>query len=174
VRGVGAGAAAALAALAVHSAVDFNLRIPSNAALAALAAAAAAGVGGRRERALPPPAALGLAVASVTLLLATASLPDRPWLAARREVMEAASARSPAVRRLRLERAELALGRLLGRRPAHAESWLQLAFARAARGDRAAAAALARHALWLDPGRAGLREAVDRLAAPASAGAVPP
>ena len=47
VRGIGMGAAAGLVALAVHSAVDFNLRIPSNAALAALLAAAAAGAAGR-------------------------------------------------------------------------------------------------------------------------------
>ena len=54
VRGVGTGAAAALVAVAVHSAVDFNLRIPSNAALAALAAAAAAGGGGRSVAAAAP------------------------------------------------------------------------------------------------------------------------
>ena len=58
VRGIATGAVAALAALAVHSAVDFNLRIPSNAALAALAAAAAAGAAGVRSRALPRAAAV--------------------------------------------------------------------------------------------------------------------
>jgi O-antigen ligase len=168
--GVGAGAVAALAALAVHSVVDFDLRIPSNAALAALVAAMAAGAAGGRFRTLPRAAAAGLAVAAVALLLATAALPDRPWLAARRKVLEAAQASSPDIRRLRLERAEIALVNLLGRRPAHAESWLLLAGARAARGDAAGGASLARHALWLDPVRTGLREAADRLTAPGAPG----
>jgi O-antigen ligase len=165
VRGIGAGAAAALVALAVHSAVDFNLRIPSNAALAALAAAAAAGAGGVRPRPLPRAGALALAVGALALLLATASLPDRPWIAARQEAVQAASSPAPAVRRLRLERAEEALARLLGRRPAQAESWLILAGTRAALGNAASGAALARHAAWLDPGRPGLAEAAERLGA---------
>ncbi len=67
VRGIGAGALAALAALAVHSAVDFNLRIPSNAALAALAAAAAAGAAGVRSRPLSRAGALGLAAVALAL-----------------------------------------------------------------------------------------------------------
>ena len=163
VRGIGTGALAALVALAVHSALDFNLRIPSNAALAALVAAAAAGAAGVRPRPLPRCGALALSVGALALLLAAASLPDRPWLAARQEAVQAASSSAPAVRRLRLERAEEALARLLARRPAHAESWLLLAGTRVALGDPASGAALARHAAWLDPGRPGLAEAVDRL-----------
>jgi len=165
VRGIGAGALAALAALAAHSAVDFNLRIPSNAALAALAVAAAAGAAGVRPRPLPRAAAIGLAAGALVLLVAAASLPDRPWLVARQEALQARASTAPAVRRLRLERAEVALVRVLGRRPAHAESWLLLAGTRAALGDAAAGAALARHAAWLDPGRPGLAEAVDGLSA---------
>jgi O-antigen ligase len=173
-RGTGAGAVAALTALAVHSAVDFNLRIPSNAALAALAAAVAAGAAAGRPRTLPRAAAAGLAAACVAVLLAAAALPDRPWLAARREALAAASAASSDVRRLRLERAEIALGKLLGRRPAHAESWLLLAGTRAARGDAAGGASLARHAVWLDPVRLGLREAADRLTGPEPPGGTAP
>jgi cytochrome c-type biogenesis protein CcmH/NrfG len=97
--------------------------------------------------------------------VAAARLPSSPWLAARAEVVEAASASSADVRRLRLERAEAALERLLQRRPAHAESWLMLAGARAARGDTAGAASLARHAAWLDPERPGLAEAARALGA---------
>jgi O-antigen ligase len=170
-RGIGTGALAALAALAVHSAVDFNLRIPSNAALAALAAAAAAGAAGVRPRPLPRAAALALAAGTLGLLAAVVSLPDRPWLAARQEAMLAASSSAPAVRRLRLERAVAALDGVLVRRPAQAEAWLLLAGTRAALGDEASGAALARHAAWLDPGRPGLAEAVDRLS---SAPAAPP
>jgi O-antigen ligase len=174
VRGIGMGAVAALAALAVHSAVDFNLRIPSNAALAALAAAAAAGAAGVRPRPLSRAGALGLAAGTLGLLAAVLLLPDRPWIAARDEVVQAASATAPAVRRLRLERAAAALERQLGRRPAQAESWLLLGGTRVALGDAAAGAALARHAAWLDPGRPGLAEAVDRLSSPAATGAAPP
>jgi len=171
VRGIGTGALAALAALAAHSAVDFNLRIPSNAALAALAAAAAAGAAGVRPRPLSRAGALGLAAFALALVLATASLPDRPWLSARQEAVQAAASAVPAVRQLRLERADVALVRLLGRRPAQAESWLLLAGTRRALGDATAGAGLARHAAWLDPGRPGLAEAVDSLSA---AGGGPP
>jgi len=163
VRGIGTGAAAALVALAVHSAVDFNLRIPSNAALAALVAAAAAGAAGVRPRPLPRAVALALSLGALALLLVTASLPDRPWLGARQEAVQAFSSVAPAVRRLRIERADGALARLLERRPAQAESWLLLAGTRAALGDAASGAALARHSAWLDPGRPGLAQAVDRL-----------
>ena len=163
VRGIGTGAAAALVALAVHSAVDFNLRIPSNAALAALVAAAAAGAAGVRPRPLPRAVALALSLGALALLLVTASLPDRPWLGARQEAVQAFSSVAPAVRRLRIERADGALARLLERRPAQAESWLLLAGTRAALGDAASGSALARHSAWLDPGRPGLAQAVDRL-----------
>jgi len=165
VGGIGMGALAALVALAVHSAVDFNLRIPSNAALAALVAAAAAGAAGVRSRPLPRAGALALSVGALALLLAAASLPDRPWLRARQEAVLAASSAAPAVRRLRLERAEEALARLLVGRPAQAESWLILAGTRAGLGDAVSGAALARHAAWLDRGRPGLAEAADRLGA---------
>jgi hypothetical protein len=165
VRGIGAGALAALAAVAVHSALDFNLRIPSNAALAALAGAAAAGAAGVRPRPLPRAGALALALGALALLVAASTLPDRPWIRAREEAVRAASSVEPAVRRLRLQRAEEALKRLLVRRPAQAESWLILAGTRAALGDAASGSALARHAAWLDPERTGLAAAADRLGA---------
>ncbi len=165
VRGIAQGAAAALAALAVHSLVDFNLRIPSNAALAALAAAAAAAAAGVRPRPLSRPLAAGLALGALALATATAAgmNPDPPWLAARREVEAASSATTATARRLRLARAEAALLRALCQRPAHAESWLLLAGTHQALGRPATAAAFARHALWLDPERPGLREAAARI-----------
>ena len=66
--------------------------------------------------------------------------------------------------RLRLERASVALERALRQRPAAAESWLLLAFTHQALGKADTAAALARHALVLDPERPGLREAVSGIA----------
>jgi hypothetical protein len=164
VRGIRQGAVAALAALSVHSLVDFNLRIPSNAALAAFAAAAAAAAAGVRPRPMSRPLAAGLGIGALALAAATARLPERPWLLARTELQAAASAGAPAVRRLRLERASVALERALRQRPAAAESWLLLAFTHQALGRADSAAALARHALVLDPERPGLREAVERVA----------
>ena len=163
VRGIGLGAIAGLAALAVHSAVDFDLRIPSNAALAAVLASAAAGVVGPRSRPLGRAAAAALALAAAGLAAGVLALPVQPWLAAREEARLAVTAASPASRALRLERAEAACIALLRRRPAHAESWLMLAGIRAARGDRASGPALARHAVLLDPQRLELREAAARL-----------
>ena len=163
VRGIRQGALAALAALSVHSLVDFNLRIPSNAALAALAAAAAAAAAGVRPRPMSRPLAAGLGVGALALAAASSRLPDRPWLLARAELQAAASASAPAVRRLRLQRAEVALERALRQRPAAAESWLLLSFAHQALGRADTATAYARHALVLDPERPGLREAVSRI-----------
>jgi O-antigen ligase len=163
VRGIRQGALAALAALSVHSLVDFNLRIPSNAALAALAAAAAAAAAGVRPRPMPRPLAAGLGIGALALAAATARLPDRPWLLARAELQAAGSASAPAVRRLRLQRAEVALERAVRQRPAAAESWLLLAFSHQALGRADTASAYARHALVLDPERPGLREAVSRI-----------
>jgi len=143
----------------VHSAFDFNLRIPSNAVIFSFVASVAAAASGLR----PSPesrlsgAALGL-LAALLLALVLGSASD-PAPAARREVAEAAAADRPEVRALRLERAETGLRRTLERRPAHAESWLLLSAVRAQRGDAAAAAALARHASSLDPQRKELQSA---------------
>ncbi len=164
-RGIGEGALAALVALAVHSAVDFNLRIPSNAALAALAAAAVAAGAGTRPRPLRRGATLALAAAAGLLALATVALPREGWTAARQEVVAAATAPVEAARRLRLERARAALAAVLRRRPAHAESWLMLAGVEQALGRHAVAAGLARHAAELDPERPGLREAAGAIEA---------
>jgi cytochrome c-type biogenesis protein CcmH/NrfG len=144
--------------------VDFNLRIPSNAALAALAAAATAAAAGTRLRPLPRAAAAALALAALALGALALTLPQQPWLAARAELQAAAAATTPAVRQLRLERADAALTSVLGRRPAHAESWLMLAATHQALGRPETAAAFARHALELDPERPGLREAAERIA----------
>ncbi len=160
-RGIARGGVAALVALALHSAVDFDLRLPSNAALAALAAAAAAAGSGEREKPLGRAASAVLALGAMLLLGATLGL-AAPQPSPPEDLRLVASASSAPVRQLRLARAEAALSSLLRRRPAHAESWLMLAGVRGARGDPAGAAALARRAVWLDPLRPGLREAAER------------
>ena len=162
---VGCGGAAAVVAVAAHGLVDFDLRVPSNAALAALAAAAAAGLAGPRARPLSRPACAALALGALALLAASAAAPPAPSPAARDELRLAAEAVSPAVRELRLARADAAACAALSRRPADPEPWLLLAYARGARGELAAAA-LARHAASLDPSRPGMREAVRALSGP--------
>jgi O-antigen ligase len=163
VRGIRMGALGGLIALAVHSAVDFNLRIPSNAAVAAVLAATAAGATGIRKRPLPRRTAAALALGALALLAAVAALPAEPWLGAREETRRAGAAATPEARALRLERAENALVGVLRRRPAHAESWLMLAGVRGAAGDAAAVSPLASHAVALDPERPELGEAAKRL-----------
>jgi O-antigen ligase len=162
-QGIGAGAIAGLIALAVHSAVDFNLRIPSNAALAAVLVAVAAGAAGVRPRPLARARAAALALIVAGLLAAVAFLPTARWEAAQSEIRQAENATTHDSQALRLGRADVALGRLLRARPAHAESWLLLAAIRSAEGDETTAAALARHAVSLDPERPALREAAARL-----------
>jgi O-antigen ligase len=164
-RGVGEGGLAALVALAVHSTVDFNLRIPLNAALAALVAAAVAAGAGLRPRPIGRGASLALAAAAGLLALAVVARPREGWSAARQELVAAATTRVPAARRLRLERARAALGDVLRRRPAHAESWLMLAGVEQALGHHAEAVGFARRAAELDPQRPGLREAAGAIEA---------
>jgi O-antigen ligase len=164
VRGIGQGALAALIALAVHSCVDFNLRIPSNAALAALAAALAAATLGPRAGDLPRPLAAALALGALALAALAVRPPAEPWLVARAEIEAARSSTLPAARLMRLELSESELRRALRSRPAHAESWLLLAYTHQALGRPATARAFARHALGLDPQRPGLAEAVKRIA----------
>ncbi len=164
-RGLGMGALAALLALAVHSAFDFNLRIPSNATLAAFVAALVAATSGLRPGRSSRAATLGLGLLAATLLALVLRAPADGATLARAEVAEAAAADVPEVRALRLERAEEALRRTLARRPAHAESWLLLAAVRADRGDPSGAAALARHAASLDPQRKDLAAVAEKLGA---------
>ena len=160
-RGVALGALAGLLALAVHSLVDFNLRIPSNAALAAFLAAAALGSAGVRLVPLSPLRCRILAALVGSCLLATSSI----WLARDEDPAEilqrAASAPSAVARSLRVRQADAVLRSAVNRRPADAPSWLLLAWIYAERGDATAATALATHAVSLDPQHAALRAAAE-------------
>jgi O-antigen ligase len=149
-RGLAMGALAGLTALAVHSLVDFDLRIPSNAALAAVLAAAAAGAVGVRSQPLPRRGSFAAGGVALLLLVRLSTLPPPASAEARERVREAALSGTGDALPLRLERAEASLLRALSRRPGEAETWLQLAAVRTVRGD-ASAAALARHAASLDP-----------------------
>jgi len=159
-RAVKVGALAGLAALAVHSAVDFNLRIPSNALLAvfllACALAPTDADGGRSERTPPArrwPSYGFVALATGALVMAiVARWPDRQLDA------HSLLRTSPGTTPLRAGSLEASLDAHLARRPADAAAWLALAWVRAPRSPTDAAA-LGSWALRLDPLNPGLRQA---------------
>lgn len=160
-RGLALGAVGALAALALHSAVDFNLRIPSNALLAAVLAAGAGGLA-------PSPRPSGRpALLSITLGL-TAALSLITYDSVRTAATN--EGRRPLRLGLRLAQTETALGETLERRPADAEAWVALGWVRSARGAWPEGAALARYGASLDPRRDALQAAAARIAASAPPG----
>jgi len=150
-------------ALAVHSLVDFNLRIPSNAALAAFLTAAALGSTGLRLVLLSPLRCRLLAALVGSCLLAISA----SWLvrdADPAEILQrAASAPTAAARSLRVRQADAALRSAVSRRPTDAPSWLLLAWVYAERGEATVAASLATYAVSLDPERDALRTAAEPL-----------
>jgi O-antigen ligase len=158
-RGLGVGALAGLAALSVHSAVDFNLRVPSNALVAAFLVALTAAASGTRP--LRAPALVAVFPLGVLVGLWLAPEPGRDVTS--RAIAGAASASSPEAGLLRLTQADETLTASLSRRPADAKAWLLLAWTRAAGADGGTAVALARYAVSLDPERDGLRKAADSL-----------
>jgi O-antigen ligase len=149
-RRLGPGALAAVGALVVHGAFDFNLHIPSNAALFAAVAALAVGAGQpavSRVRLLP---SLVVAAAAAALLVATVRPPPAPSTSYA-DGLRAASSPDATARRLRMVRVEEGARVQLARRPADPAPWLLLAWLRAVQGRPAEAEELARHALSLDP-----------------------
>jgi O-antigen ligase len=168
--GLGAGALGGLGALAVHSLVDFSLRIPSNALLAAFLLAMAAATRGVRgpelsRRAAGVASGLALLSASAWSLFGVPAVtkPERAWLQAGAEAALARRAPAREVRELRVERAHAAAREAVSLRPAFAEGWLLLAALERERGGAEAARDLARHAAWLDPRRPELAAAAEAL-----------
>jgi O-antigen ligase len=176
-RSVLASALAGGTAVYVHSACDFNLRVPSNALMAAfLAAVSVAAMSSRGAAAVPSrgaPAAPGdegstvaprlPLIALAASLLAALATPwsEPPWA-------PGALARATAPARTDLRRSSLKTDviALLRRRPAHAQAWVQLGWLRlpASRED---GPALARWGIALDP----RHEELARVAAPLQDGA---
>jgi O-antigen ligase len=154
-RGLGLGATAGIVALLVHSAFDFNLRIPSNALLFAFLAAMSMAAGcpvQLRAAALRARAACVLALLGALGAAGATAMATSPG-----QVLPVTDSYST----LRRQRAEAALTEHLGLRPADAEAWLVLGWVRAARGAAADGMALARYGASLDP----LREPLQRQAA---------
>lgn len=149
-RRLGPGALAAVGALLVHGLFDFNLHIPSNAALFAAVAVLAVGAGHPTLTRLRPGPSLAVVGAAAVLLLATLR-PPAPPSASYADGLRAAASPDATARRLRMVRAEEGARAQLARRPADPASWLLLAWLRAVQGKPAEAEELARHALALDP-----------------------
>jgi O-antigen ligase len=121
------GAVAGLVALYVHSAFDFNLRIPSNALLAALLAATLVPAAGKaaHESPLPRRLAAGLALpAALTLLVALLT----PWTQAPWDPTLLRRVPRTTTTALRTTTLKVVLTGHLHGRPAHAGPWLQLAW----------------------------------------------
>jgi O-antigen ligase len=170
VRGLRTGALAGLVALAVHSLFDFNLRLPSNALLAALLAAFALAPSSHHSRpaqlatdpagASPVRGGVSSSGAVILLVLSLSLLATLwvPWRPGERPTARL-SATSGALRRAAAEaEAEAAVRR----RPADAEAWVVLAWLRSTRSP-AEAAALGAWAARLDPQHRALVEAAERL-----------
>ena len=154
-RAIAMGALGAVTALLVHSAVDFNTRLPSNAALFLLALAMACHPGGSRASRLATVATgVFLLGCGVRIWMSPSSAVATP----RSDALAASAITDPSARALRVTRAESALVPALRRRPADAEAWFLLGWTRFAQGRTHEAAAFARRAVELDPARTALRE----------------
>jgi O-antigen ligase len=166
-RGLGLGALAGAVALAVHSLVDFNLRIPSNALVFAGLVALAAGASTPIDKRLESPSksvrrwiALLPAAALLSALVATLSIPWSQEAPGGSSSLHLTGVRPGAP--LRQAAAAAVLTDHLRGRPADAVAWAMLAWVRAHRSP-AEGRQLAEHALALDPLHPGVREAVGEL-----------
>jgi O-antigen ligase len=158
-RSVALGAASGLAALAVHSLVDFNLRIPSNGLLFTTLAAICLAV--RPSLTISRPfltllAAVGIAF--FALVPSSAASRQQETLQSIRFLHAAAGKGA-----LRLREVTGAIEAHLRGRPADAEAWVWLGWTRMTRGHTREGAILAAYGAALDPQHRALRATVDRL-----------
>lgn len=161
-RGLALGACSLLTALAVHSLVDFPLRLPAIALTAVVAVALLIGLNCCEE------AGASRHAISVALVACLALLTDqlvRPSTSANAmslpEVRLATAARNPAPHRA--ERAEERLREHLRSRPGDAEGWALLSWLRTRAGEVEEGHGMGRHAVALDPQRTSLRRYLDSL-----------
>jgi O-antigen ligase len=165
-RGLQAGALAAIVCMLVHSAFDFNLRIPSNGLLAVVAAALLPVPLAPPARPLPltraPWRRLLLAVALAAGSVAAVATVSEEQRLETGPLRRVASEASTGLRRRSLQETVEAH---LRRRPADAEAWLALGWLRLFT-SRAEADSLARRGIGLDPTNQGLRVALERWRSP--------
>jgi O-antigen ligase len=160
-RSLFAAALAGIATVYAHSAFDFNLRIPSNALMASfLAAACVSALLPAAEPASSGSRALRSGAACVVLISLFIAFVV-PWSDPRWDPAALGRVTAPARSDLRRLALESDAARLLRRRPAHAETWVQLGWLRLA-ASRKDGSALARWGLSLDPAH----EELARVSAP--------
>jgi O-antigen ligase len=164
-RALLAAALAGGAAIYMHSAFDFNLRIPSNALMATFLAAVcttgtllASGPAAVGRKSVTPSA--GLLVLVGSLLIALLS----PWSEPRWDPAALARAAFSPRADLRRSSLESEVTTLLRRRPGQAAAWVHLAWLRLPKSP-VEASALARWGVQLDPGHPELVRAAGPLSA---------
>jgi O-antigen ligase len=169
-RGIRCGGLAGVIALLVHSAFDFNLRIPSNALffvlLAAFALAPAGGAADGVSSEQGTPRGRLRLLAGVVLAIATVFALTTPWTGRRfasAQFQRALGSEATGLRWQSLEHDTIAR---LARRPADATAWVGLAWLRRPT-SQSEASALASWGLALDPRYQALRQAADEIASPA-------
>jgi O-antigen ligase len=163
-----AGAMAGLTAVLVHSAFDFNLRIPSNALLAAvlLAIVLRPMTPGAEEDTEVDPPRISRPRSPLALLplvaIATALGLSTSWTERRLDTAQLSRATGSPAAALRRRSLESDAIEHLRRRPADAPAWVALGWLRSTE-SRAAAAALASWGVGLDPEHVALRRAAERV-----------
>jgi O-antigen ligase len=157
-RGLTVGALAGTFTLGVHSAVDFNLHLPSNALVSTALVALLLALTADTSAARPRTRVLAVVVLGTSLAVAVLT----PWVGSRMDtgiLVRAAPSVQSSLRRADVNGEVVAH---LGRRPADTTAWLALAWLRASR-SRADAVGLGSWAVRLDPTSQRVREASDRL-----------
>jgi hypothetical protein len=166
-QGIRAGALAGVAALLVHSAFDFNLRIPSNALLFGLLVAIVLRPAARVDETLgaEPRRSWRWGHLALLLLVTTALTlgVSNPWSPRRFGTAPLARAAHWPAAALRARSLEREAREHLRQRPADATAWVALAWLRAP-SSASEAAALASWAVHLDPEHVALRRAAERVA----------
>ena len=148
-HGLRLGATAGGIALGVHSFMDFNLHIPASALLACfLLALVSKDIEGKPLEGRP---ARALGTCGLLIFVAVG------WGLARPQITAAPISTALGGKGLRAKHSEAALQSHLRERPADAEAWAWLAWLKASGGARTEGAALAGHAVRLDPTRQALK-----------------
>lgn len=161
-RGLGIGGLAAVIALLVHSAFDFNIHIPSNALAFAFAFAIVLDATGAHA-VLPRNASFALAAAAAVAMMMLAATTDVARRLPYAEAVSVAAQPNPGAASLRLRMMETTLIRHLRHRPLDAEAWLLLAWSRMVAGNADDARQLGAHAASIDPARADVASEARRI-----------
>jgi O-antigen ligase len=174
-RGLGMGAAAGLAAVLVHSFLDFNLRIPSNGLLATFLAALVLATAHPSGSTHVTPRWLWAAGLALSVWAVASARAPTKWLPSTSDLQELGRLRT--VREyspLRRLQGEGEVIRFLQDRPGDGEAWIMLSWLHAMRGSCGPAAALARQGSALEARNESLQHEASRIVAFAESSACAP